>query len=85
MIIWKFIISLPLKYVKLLTIIKLVNLDKAIEAALDVKVSQRVKTRKKNQAYMIDTIKELWQEVHNLQVSQVKPKQSKPVIPAKPL
>ncbi len=44
---------------KLLTIIKLVNLDKAIEAALDVKVSQRVKTRKKDQAYMIDTIKEL--------------------------
>jgi len=58
-IIQKFINSLPLKYVELLTIIGPANLDETIEAALDVKASQRVKTRKKDQAYMIDIIEEL--------------------------
>jgi len=74
MIIQKFINSLPPKYVELLTIIRSANLDEAIKAALDVKASQRVKTRKRNQTYMVDTIEELRREVHNLQVSQAKSK-----------
>ncbi len=59
---------------KLLTIIESVNLDKAIEVALDVKVSQWIKVRKRDQAYMVDTIKKLQREVHNLQVEQSKPR-----------
>jgi len=39
MIVRKFINSLLLKYVELLTIIEPVNLKEAIEAALDVKAS----------------------------------------------
>ncbi len=34
---------------------------------------------------MVDTIEELRYEIHNLQVNQSKPKQSKPVTPAEPL
>ncbi len=34
---------------------------------------------------MVDTIEELRHEIHNLQVVQVKPRQSKPVTPAEPL
>jgi len=43
-------------------------LNEAIEAVMDVKVSQRVKVQKRDQAYMVNTIEELCQEVHNLQV-----------------
>jgi len=58
MIIWKFINSLPPKYVELLTIIRSANLNEAIKAALDVEASQKVKTRKRDQTYMVDTIEE---------------------------
>ncbi len=81
----KFINSLPPKYVKMLIIIGPDIMDKAIEAAMDVKASQRVKNRKRNQIYMVDTIEELRHEIHNLQVTQTKSRQSKPVIPAEPL
>jgi len=47
-IVRKFINSLLLKYVKLLTIIRLANLDETIKAALDVEASQKVKIRKKD-------------------------------------
>jgi len=67
-IVRKFINSLPFKYVKLLTIIGLSNLNEAINAALDIEASQKVKTKKWDQTYMVDTIKELRQEVHSLQV-----------------
>ncbi len=46
MIVRKFINSLPSKYVKLLIIIGSNNLDEAIEAALDVEASQKVKVKK---------------------------------------
>ena len=68
-IVWKFINFLPPKYVELLTIIGLNNLNKTIEAVLDMEASQKIKVRKRDQAYMIDTIEEFRQEVHNLQVS----------------
>ena len=84
-IVRKFINSLPPKYVELLTIMRPATLGKAIEAAIDVKASQKVKVRKRDQAYMVDTINELHQEIHNLQVAQAKPRQSKPVISAEPL
>ena len=58
-IVRKFINSLPPKYVKLLTIIRSANLDEAIKATLDIKASQRVKTRKRDQIYMVDTIEKL--------------------------
>ena len=61
------------------------TLAKAIEAAMDVEASQKIKAQKRDQAYMVDTIKELRHEIHNLQVAQVKPKQSKLVTPAEPL
>jgi len=73
MIVRKFINSLPPRYMELLTIIGSVILNEAINAAIDVEASQRVKTRKKDQAYMIDTIEELRREVHNLQIAQTKP------------
>ncbi len=60
-------------------------LEEAIEAAIDVKASQRIKAWKRNQAYMVDTIEELRHEIHNLQVTQAKLRQSKPVTPAEPL
>jgi len=41
-------------------------LDEAIEVILDVEASQKVKTKKRDQAYMMDIIKELHQEVYNL-------------------
>src|SRR6266540_7293503 len=85
MIIRKFINSLPPKYVELLTIIGSTTLAEAIEAAMDVEVSQKIKARKRDQAYMVETIEELRHEVHNLQMAQVKPKQSKLVTPAEPL
>src|SRR6266498_1550148 len=81
----KFINSLLPKYVEMLTIMRPDILDEAIEAAMDVEASQRVKNRKRDQTYMVDTIKELHHEIHNLQVAQTKPRQSKPVIPAEPL
>ncbi len=34
---------------------------------------------------MVDTIEELRQEIHNLQITQTKPRQSKPVTSAEPL
>jgi len=34
---------------------------------------------------MIDTIKDLWREIYNLQVSQKRSRQSKPVTPVEPL
>jgi len=45
--------------VELLIIIGLSTLDEAIEAAMDVEASQRVKAQKRDQAYIIDIIKEL--------------------------
>ena len=65
-IIRKFINSLPSKFMKLLMIIGSPNLDEVIEAALDVEASQKVKARKRDQAYIVDTIEKLQQEVHNL-------------------
>jgi len=62
----KFINSLPPKYVKMLTIMRPDTLDEAIEAAMDVEISQRVKACKKDHAYMVDTIEELCYEIHNL-------------------
>ena len=44
---------------ELLTIIGPAGLDEAIEAALDIEASQKVKVRKKDQAYTMDTIKKL--------------------------
>src|SRR6266496_3060372 len=77
MIIRKFINSLPSKYVELLTIMGPTTLAEAIEAVMDVEASQKVKARKRDQAYMVDTIEELRHEIHNLQVNQAKPKQAK--------
>ncbi len=68
-IIRKFINSLPPKYVELLTIMRLTTLAEAIEAAMDVEASQKVKARKRDQAYIVDTIEELRHEIHNLQVN----------------
>ena len=51
---------------ELLTIIGLSTLDEAIEAAMNVEASQRIKAQKRDQAYLINTIKELCHEVHNL-------------------
>jgi len=59
-IVRKFINLLLLKFVELLTIIKPANLNEVIKAVLDVKASQKVKASKWDQAYIIDTIKELW-------------------------
>ncbi len=84
-IIRKFINSLPSKYIELLTIIGSGILKEAIEAAMDVEASQRIKVRKRDQAYMVDTIKKLRHEIHNLQVAQAKLRQSKLIIPAEPL
>ena len=81
-IVRKFINSLSPKYVELLTIIGPSTLAEAIEAVMDVEASQKVKTRKRDQAYMVDTIEELRHEIHNLQMTQAKPRQAKPVIPA---
>src|SRR6266498_2698218 len=78
----KFSNSLPSKYVELLTIMGPTTLAEAIEAVMDIEASQKVKARKRDQAYMVDTIEELRHEIHNLQVAQVKPKQSKPITPA---
>ncbi len=47
-------------------------LEEAIEVAMDVEASQRVKARKRDQAYMVNTIEELHHEIHNLQVAQAK-------------
>jgi len=58
-IIHKFINSLLSKYVKLLTIIGLSTLEEAIEAAMDVEASQKVKARKRDQVYMVNIIEEL--------------------------
>ena len=57
---------------KLLIIMRPSTLNEAVKAAIDVKVSQKVKARKRDQAYMIDIIKELRHEIHNLQVAQAK-------------
>ena len=54
------------------------TLDEAIDTTMDVKASQKVKAQKRDQAYMVDMIEELRQEIHNLQVSQAKPRQGKP-------
>jgi len=59
--------------VKLLTIIGSSILDEAVEATIDVEASQKVKARKRDQAYMVDTIEELQHEIHNLQIAQSKP------------
>ena len=84
-IIQKFINSLPPKYVEFLIIIGSANLDEAIDAILNIEASQKVKAWKRDHTYMVDMIEELRQEVYNLQVVQVKPKQSKPVTSAEPL
>jgi len=68
-IIRKFINFLSPKYVELLTIIGPTTLAEAIEAAIDVEVSQKVKAWKRDQAYMVDIIEELHHEIHNLQVA----------------
>ncbi len=44
------------------------TLEETIEAAMNVEASQKVKARKRDQAYMVDTIEELHHEIHNLQV-----------------
>ncbi len=44
-------------------------MDETIKAAMDVEASQKVKVQKRDQAYMIDTIEKLRQEVYNLQIS----------------
>ena len=36
---------------------------------MDVEASQKVKAQKRDQAYIVDTIEKLRQEVHNLQVA----------------
>ena len=84
-IIWKFINSLPPKYVKLLTIIESNTLEKAIEVDMNVEASQKVKAYKRNQAYMVDIIEELRQEIYNIQVAQIKLWQSKSVTLAESL
>ena len=81
-IVRKFINSLLLKYVELLTIMELFTLTEAIEAIMDIEASQKVKARKRDQAYMVDTIEELCHKIYNLQVVQTKPRQGKLVIPA---
>ena len=48
MIVWKFINSLPSKYIELLTIIGLSILNEVIEVAMDVEASQRVKIQKRD-------------------------------------
>ncbi len=58
MIVKKFINSLPSKFVKLFTIIRSANLNKAIEVTLNIEASQKIKARKRDQAYLIDTIEE---------------------------
>ena len=68
----KFINSLPPKYVEMLTIIGPDTLDEAIEAIINIEASQRVKNRKRDQTYMVDTIEELRHKIHNLQVAQTK-------------
>ena len=65
-IIWKFINSLPPKYMELLMIMRPSTLDETIETIMDVETSQKIKARKRDQAYIVDTIEELRQEVHNL-------------------
>ena len=54
---------------ELLTIIGPSTLDEIIEATMNVKASQRVKAWKRDQAYMVDTIEEFRQKVHNLQIA----------------
>ena len=61
------------------------TLAEAIEAAMDVEASQKVKARKRDQAYMVNTMEELRHEIHNLQMNQAKPKSAKQVTPAEPL
>ncbi len=61
------------------------TLNEAVKAAMDMEVSQKVKARKRDQAYMIDIIKELRHEIHNLQVAQAKLRQSKPITLAEPM
>ena len=72
-IIQKFINSLLPKYVELLIIIRPSILDEAVEAAMNVEASQKVKAHKRDKAYMVDTIEELQHEIHNLQIAQSKP------------
>ncbi len=48
---------------------RLSTLKKAIELALDIKASQKVKAWKRDQAYMMDTIEELRNKIYNLQVA----------------
>ena len=58
------------------------TLAEAIKAAMDVETSQKIKARKRDQAYVVNTIEELRHEIHNLQVNQIKPKPAKQVTPA---
>ncbi len=60
-------------------------LKKTIESALNIEANQKVKAQKRDQAYMMNTIEEFRNEVHNIQVAQTKSKNSKPVILAEPL
>ena len=51
----------------MLTIIGPNTLEEAIEGALDVEASQKIKGRKKEQSYLLDTVKALKKEVYALQ------------------
>ena len=59
-----------------------VILKEAIESVLDIKASQKIKIRKRNQTYLLNTIKKLRHEVYNLQIIQIKSNKAKLVISA---
>ena len=70
-IVRKFTNSLPSKYTEILIIIGPNTLEEAIEGALDVEVSQKIKEWRKEQSYLLDTVKALKKEVHALQVKAI--------------
>ncbi len=51
---------------KFFIIIRLLTLKKAIESTLDIEASQKIKVRKKDQTYMMNTIKELYHKIYIL-------------------
>ncbi len=60
-------------------------LEKTIELALNIEAHQKIKARKKNQVYFLNTIEKLRYKVYNLQVVQAKPNKVKPVMLVEPL
>ena len=84
-IIRKYINSLPHKFVEFLIIMELSILEKTIELALNIEANQKIKARKKNQVYFLNTIEKLRYKVYNLQVVQAKPNKVKPVMLVEPL